>query len=174
MLPYGAAELASAFRTVRNNTIQIATEIPEDKYEFVPAAGVRTVRQCLAHIAFGNEFTMALHPARLSTIVGFDFPQFMGRVMGEEQKSRSKAELIDLLRSRGDAFAKWLEGLDEAMLSEKVGMHDGTQKSRFEMIMAVKEHEMHHRGQLMLVERMVGVVPHLTRQMQERMAAARP
>ena len=40
------------------------------------------------------------------------------------------------------------------------------------MILSVKEHEMHHRGQLMLIERMVGVVPHLTREMQARMAAA--
>jgi uncharacterized damage-inducible protein DinB len=44
-------------------------------------------------------------------------------------------------------------------------------KSRFEMILGVKEHEMHHRGQLMLIERLIGLVPHLTRQMQERMAA---
>jgi len=29
---------------------------------------------------------------------------------------------------------------------------------------------MHHRGQLMLVERMLGIVPHLTRDMQARMA----
>jgi uncharacterized damage-inducible protein DinB len=40
------------------------------------------------------------------------------------------------------------------------------------MILSVKEHEMHHRGQLMLIERMVGVVPHLTRAMQARMAPA--
>jgi hypothetical protein len=30
---------------------------------------------------------------------------------------------------------------------------------------------MHHRAQLMLIQRMVGIVPHITRQMQERMAA---
>jgi uncharacterized damage-inducible protein DinB len=35
-----------------------------------------------------------------------------------------------------------------------------------------KEHEMHHRAQLMVVERMLGIVPHLTRQMQQRMADA--
>ncbi len=29
---------------------------------------------------------------------------------------------------------------------------------------------MHHRGQLMLIERMIGIVPHLTREMQARMA----
>jgi uncharacterized damage-inducible protein DinB len=45
-------------------------------------------------------------------------------------------------------------------------------KSRFEMILSVKEHEMHHRGQLMLIERLVGIVPHMTREMQSRLAAA--
>lgn len=32
----------------------------------------------------------------------------------------------------------------------------------------IKEHEMHHRGQLMLIERILGIVPDLTRQRQER------
>jgi uncharacterized damage-inducible protein DinB len=44
-------------------------------------------------------------------------------------------------------------------------------KSRFEMLLGAKEHEMHHRAQLMTLQRMIGQVPHLTRQMQERMAA---
>jgi uncharacterized damage-inducible protein DinB len=39
------------------------------------------------------------------------------------------------------------------------------------MLIAVKEHEMHHRGQLMLVERMLGITPHLTREAQARRAA---
>lgn len=173
MLPYGAAELANAFRTVRNNTIQIATEIPEERYDFSPAPDVRTVRRLLTHIAFGSEFAMTVHGGKLTTLSGFDFPQFIGGLMAEEQKGRTKAELLDLLRQRGDAFAEWLGGLDDAFLGEKVGMMDGTAKTRLEMIMGVKEHEMHHRGQLMLVERMLGLVPHLTRQMQERMAAAR-
>jgi uncharacterized damage-inducible protein DinB len=30
---------------------------------------------------------------------------------------------------------------------------------------------MHHRGQLMVFQRMMGLTPHLTRQMQERMAS---
>jgi uncharacterized damage-inducible protein DinB len=38
------------------------------------------------------------------------------------------------------------------------------------MLLAVKEHEMHHRAQLMLVERMLGITPHLTRQREEMMA----
>jgi uncharacterized damage-inducible protein DinB len=45
-------------------------------------------------------------------------------------------------------------------------------RTRFDMILSVKEHEMHHRAQLMLIERMLGIVPHLTRRMQERHAAS--
>ncbi len=38
MTYYGGKELAAAFRTVRNNTIKIAEEIPEDKYDFQAVA----------------------------------------------------------------------------------------------------------------------------------------
>jgi uncharacterized damage-inducible protein DinB len=37
------------------------------------------------------------------------------------------------------------------------------------MLLGAKEHEMHHRGQLMTLQRMIGQTPHLTRQAQERM-----
>ena len=43
-------------------------------------------------------------------------------------------------------------------------------KSRFEMLGSSKEHEMHHRAQLMVSERMLGITPHLTRQMMARVA----
>jgi len=43
-------------------------------------------------------------------------------------------------------------------------------KTRFEMLLGPKEHEMHHRAQLMVLQRMLGLVPHLTREQQARMA----
>jgi uncharacterized damage-inducible protein DinB len=45
-----------------------------------------------------------------------------------------------------------------------------TAKSRFERLLSAKEHEMHHRAQLMLIERQLGIVPHVTRQFKERVA----
>jgi uncharacterized damage-inducible protein DinB len=36
------------------------------------------------------------------------------------------------------------------------------------MLLGAKEHEMHHRAQLMVVQRMIGIVPHLTRARQQR------
>ena len=48
-----------------------------------------------------------------------------------------------------------------------------TARTRFERLLSIKEHEMHHRSQLMLIERQLGIVPHLTRQFQERIAQMR-
>ena len=47
-------------------------------------------------------------------------------------------------------------------------------KSRFEMLLGTKEHEMHHRAQLMVVERLLGIVPHLTRNRQRVREATAP
>ena len=72
-------------------------------------------------------------------------------------------------------MAGWLDTVSDDFLGERVAMPAGMtppSKSRFEMLLAVKEHEMHHRGQLMLIERLLGMVPHLTREMQARFAAA--
>ena len=172
---YGAKELAESFRTVRKNTMHIAEDIPEDKYGFRPAPDTRTVAQLLTHIAFSYKFQHQVHAKEgRTTLEGFDFPALMQRLGAEEQQPRTKQQILQLLRSNGEEWAGWLTGLSEDFLRERVAMPAGMTppvKSRFEMILSVKEHEMHHRAQLMLIERLLGIVPHLTREMQERMAA---
>ena len=53
---YGGKELAESFRTVRKNTLAIAQDIPEDKYDFRPMPETRSVGELLAHIALSNGF----------------------------------------------------------------------------------------------------------------------
>ncbi len=173
MADYGAKELANAFRTVRGNTVQIAEEIPEDRYDFVPAPGVRSVSELLRHIAFANLLHYSFHrDDRVTTLQGYDFGAIMGKMNGAAAKPRTKAEIVVLLKEEGEQFASWLESLDRAFLNETFTDHAGQNpKSRFEQLLGAKEHEMHHRGQLMLVQRMLGITPHLTRAMQARMAA---
>ena len=172
---YGAKDLAESFRTVRKNTLTIAEEIDEKHYNFRPAPETRTVAQLLAHLATSTtKLQREIHEKRLTTLEGLDFTAAIGRMQAEEQKPRTKAQIVALLREDGDGFAKWIEGLSDGFLGEKVSMMPGAApagKTRFEMLLGVKEHEMHHRGQLMLIERMLGMVPHLTREMQARFAA---
>jgi len=175
MTYYGAKDLAESFRTVRKNTIIIAEEIPEDRYSFRAAPETRTVAQTLYHVAAVPGVQNQIHAVeRRTTLEGFDFPGYIRRLMAEEQEPRTKAQIVALLRESGDQWAQWLERQSDEFLAERVTHPAGIApaRTRFEMLLGVKEHEMHHRAQLMLVERILGIVPHLTRQMQERLAAA--
>jgi uncharacterized damage-inducible protein DinB len=173
MTYYGGKELADAFRTVRNNTIQIAQDIPEDKYDFKPSPDSRSVRQTLAHIATTTTFPTMLHGERIP-IEQIDFAEYMKKVGAEEATLQTKAQIVARLKDAGDAFVKMLEGLtDETFFAEVITFRAGAQppsRTRFDLLLAAKEHEMHHRGQLMLMQRMLGLTPHLTREAQERMA----
>jgi uncharacterized damage-inducible protein DinB len=173
MSTYGAKEMAAAFRLVRKNTVQIAEEIPEDKYGFVAAPGVRTVGTLLTHMVFAPGLYEDIHRTKqLSTLKGYDFMAFLSRAGAEEKKSRSKAEIVGLLKGEGERLAAWLDSLTPAFLAETyTDVMGQNPKTRVEGLLSFKEHEMHHRGQLMLIERMLGITPHLTRQMEERHAA---
>jgi uncharacterized damage-inducible protein DinB len=175
MTYYGANEIANSFRTVRNNTLKIAEEIPEDKYSFRPAEGTRTVAQTLIHISNAHRFALTIHRDDVrSTMAGFDFMKFIGPIAASEQEPMTKAQIIARLTAAGDEYESWVRTLTDDFLSQSVAMPAGgtpPSKTRFELLIAVKEHEMHHRGQLMLVERMIGITPHMTREQEARRAA---
>jgi len=177
MTHYGGKELAASFRQVRGNTIQIAEEIPEDKYDFRAAPDCRSIRETLLHIAFGPSFQLHIQGNRINDLKNVDFLELMQGVIAQEKTPRSKAEIVALLKAEGDKFASFLESLSDAFLAEPVAMPPGstpTGKSRFELLLSPKEHEMHHRGQLMVLQRLIGQTPHLTRQRQEWMAKNAP
>lgn len=174
---YTAKDLGRAFRTVRENTIQIAEEIPAEKYGFRPAEGSRSVAETLAHIAMTPSIPMRIHGQRM-TEMSFDFfRSAMPQLIQAEARLATKPDIIKALHKEGEEFAAFLDRLPEEALAEEVHFPPQIQpnvKTRFEMLMSVKEHEMHHRAQLMVVERMLGLVPHLTRRMQERIAQMPP
>ncbi len=175
MTYYGSKELAASFRTVRKNTIIAAGEIAEEHYGFQVAPGTRTVAQLLTHVAVLPRLPEQIHfVEKRTTFEGFDYFGAMGILIAEEHAIRSKAEIIELLDVGGERFAQLLDSVTEEFLAEHVIYPQGmmpASKSRFEMLLSVKEHEMHHRAQLMVIQRLLGVVPHLTRDMQARVEA---
>ena len=161
---YGPKQLADSMRTVRKNTILIAADIPENSYGYRPAPDSRSVAETLVHIASLSYFDRFIHEQEhLSSLEGFDFSSIFKKAEIEEKRPRTKEQVVDLLRVEGEGWSQWVENLPETLLAEQVRMPGGASKSRFEMLVGTKEHEMHHRGQLMLIERLLGIVPHITR-----------
>jgi len=175
MTIYGGRQLADAFRGVRANTITIADEIPEDKYGFRPAADLRTVAEQLAHVACATAWQIEVHGGRVGHIDFAMYGASVARAASEEQTLRSKDAIIAALRERGEQFATFLEGVSDELLAGTVTFPPPVkpfERSRFEMLLATKEHEMHHRAQLMIYERLLGITPHLTRRRMANAAAA--
>lgn len=96
------------------------------------------------------------------TLEGFDFPALLRKSEVEEKRRRSKAEILELLRTEGERQARWPEQLPGVFLSERVQLPGGGSVSRFEILLATKEHELQHRAQLMVIDRLIGVVPRFT------------
>jgi len=175
MTYYSGKELAGAFRTVRQNTIQTAQDIPEAHYGFAAAEGCMTVGHVLAHLAASTNFHYQLHGIdKKSDLTMADFGAYMGQAQQIQASLTTKDAIVEALTARGEEFASFLESLTDAQLGEFVTFPAGLQpptKSRFEMLLGAKEHEMHHRGQLMVIQRLLGITPHLTRKRQEANAA---
>lgn len=168
---YGSKDMADSWRTVRKNTIQAAEDIPEEKYAFRAAPDTMSVGEILAHLAATPHWAIQCHFVEKKTSVAIeDFGNWMGEIGATSKTLTTKVAIIEALKTNGDAVAAGLEAMTDAQLGEKVGLPMGD-KTRFEMLLGLKEHEMHHRAQLFLIERMVGIVPHLTRARQAAQAA---
>jgi uncharacterized damage-inducible protein DinB len=172
---YGGKQLAESFRTVRRNTLAIAEEIPEDKYGFRATPEVMSAGEMLAHIAVPPMWHIDVHNNKVDHLDFAFFSARMQKLQAEQDALKTKADIVRALTENGERFAAFLEALDEATLSSTVSFPPPVQppsKTRFEMLLGVKEHEMHHRGQLMQMQRMIGQVPHLTRARQQMQAQA--
>ena len=160
---YGVRQLAAGMRAVRQNTILIAGDIPESGYRFRATPGTRSVAETLVHIAWLGSSDRLIHEElHLGSLEAFDFPAMLEQSAMEERRPRSKDEILDLLRTEGERAVTWLEGLSNDFLLEQVRLPDGASVSRFEMLLGTKEHELQHRAQITVMERLLGIVPRFT------------
>jgi uncharacterized damage-inducible protein DinB len=171
---YEPKHLADSMRVVRKNTSAIAEDIPEAQYDYRPTQDSRSVRETLLHMASMTLFDFHIHEEqKLTSMEGFDLRGFFAGLPTNEKGSLPKAEIVAVLRDEGERWCDWVETLPEARAVEIVargGADPG--KNRFEMLINSKEHEMHHRAQLMVIERLLGIVPHPTRNRQRPQESA--
>ena len=178
MNAYSSSDFARSFRTVRKNTIQIANDIPENQWDYRPTPELRSVRELFAHIAALTYLPTRMHFVDRKTFMGMpDFQAYSAEAAAYAASLATRAEVLKALQADGEEFAAALESMTDAQLAERVNFPppmEPSSKSRFELLLGTKEHEMHHRGQLMLILRLLGGVPHLTRERQARMAPPAP
>lgn len=134
---------------VSRQLIALAEATPAEKYEWRPAAGVRSVSEVYMHIALANFY--------LLSITG---PKMPAEITGSEMETsvKSKSEVINWLKRSLEMVKTAHAGVTYEDLQRKVKIsnRDATVDG---MYLRIIVHANEHMGQLIAYARMNGVVP---------------
>jgi len=159
-------EVLEAWADVRQGIVEEVENIPADKMDFRPTPGVRTVREQVQHILevammATGEFTRPdtnLHRA--------PWPKLLEMYAKSAWAAKSKAELLELLRSQMRQADAAFRAQGELALWQYHKRFDGKPGTKLAWVHHAIAQEWYHRAQLALYARMMGLVPALTKRIQ--------
>jgi uncharacterized damage-inducible protein DinB len=151
------ADLRADVEEVESKMLGLARAIPEDKYSWRPAAGVRSIGEVLLHVAADNYLIPAAlgFAADASTgIKGDDYKT----ALAFEKRTMNKAATIAELEKSFAHLKKTLSDTPGARLNQSVSMFGMNLTGQKAWIMATT-HVHEHLGQMIVYARSNGVVP---------------
>ena len=123
--------------------------IPQDKFNWRPMEGVRSIAESFMHAALGNYIT-------LSKITG-KWPEGVD-MKTYEKSSTEKAKILEELKKSFAAVKEGVENTPEADYSKHVDFF-GNDMNVLDMIFAAADHQHELLGQQIAYARMNGIVP---------------
>jgi uncharacterized damage-inducible protein DinB len=157
------SEAVVELKGVQQEIVGLAQAMPQEKYTWRPAEGVRSVSEVYLHMAAGNFGLTAL--AGAPPYPGFKFQGF-------EKSTTDKAKIIDLLNQSFDYAEKSIANMSDADLLKPLnfqGFH-----STGDIVFHIVAHAHEHLGQSIAYARMNGVVPPWTAAAQQKMQQRPP
>jgi uncharacterized damage-inducible protein DinB len=150
-----AAELLQPFSQFEGQVMALAKAVPEEKYSWRPGPGVRSVKEVLLHIAYGNQ--LLLNVANNSPSKEALEKQIDENAKGESA-SMSKDQVMKFVE---DSFASVRKTLDEARAASLNRTVDffGRPSTRRGVLITIDTHVAEHLGQLIAYARVNGIVP---------------
>jgi uncharacterized damage-inducible protein DinB len=151
------AALANDVRQAEQKLIGLAEAIPEDRWSWRPAEGVRSIGEVFLHIAADNYFipAMAGNAAPASTgIVGTDY----NTAVAFETRALDKAATIAALRESFVHLHQVMAGVDHDDLMAQLSFF-GNQMSGLQLWVLNTTHLHEHLGQSIAYARSNGIVP---------------
>jgi uncharacterized damage-inducible protein DinB len=134
--------------------IELADAIPQNKYDWRPEPGVRSVAEAFMHIAFGNYgLTAAATGAKPPADSGFD-----GNMQKWDKKTTDKAEIKKILEKSFAWSRDTVKGFPDADLDKKVNFF-GMQMSARAVLIALAGHVNEHLGQEVAYARSNKITP---------------
>jgi uncharacterized damage-inducible protein DinB len=142
------AEILGRIADIEGKTVGLAQAIPEEKYSWRPAPGVRSVSEVFMHVAGGNYF--------LPSFAGVKLPAGVERNM--EKTVTQKAKVIEEVKASFAHLKTSLAQTPDAQLDTKVKLFGEDTTWRGVYLVSL-EHVSEHLGQQIAYARSNGVTP---------------
>lgn len=154
--------LIASWKEVRAGLIDEAETIPADKFTFRAAADTRSVAGVLQHIVEAQKMLIGEVCRPDTNLLRQSFAdQIKTYAPGVSSIDDKEGLLAQLRDSMEEAEEKLRAAGDE--LQNEMKRFDGKSMTKYAFVSFVIAHEMYHRGQLTVYERLLGIEPVLTK-----------
>ncbi len=165
--------IIESWKEVRDGLIEEANQIPSDKFSFQPAPDSRSVAQVLQHLAESQKFLVGEACRPDTNLMRQSFAEHIRHYAPGVREVNDKDELLNLLRATMDESAEKLRGAADEM-QNTMKRFDGKEMTKLAFISFAIAHEMYHRGQLTVYERLLGIEPALTQRFRQAFGESPP
>ena len=153
--------LIVTWKEVRNGFIDEADQIPADQFSFRATPETRSVAQLLQHI-IETQAVLVGEACRVEpNLMRQSFLDHIREYAPEVAATTDKHGLLELMRSSMDKAAATIRA-DEDKLGDSMKRFDGREMTKLDLLRFSASHEMYHRGQLTVYERLLNIKPALT------------
>jgi uncharacterized damage-inducible protein DinB len=150
-----AESLKRNYARLERQLIQVAEEMPEEKYSFRPSPDVRTFGEQLRHIA-------AVQWVVAAGILGEETPVDVGDGDSGPTLMTAKAEILRYARDSFDYFRRAIKIINDRNALETIPHPydpENTKMERLALVAGYAAHGWNHYGQMVVYQRMIGIVP---------------
>ncbi|MEP6819291.1 MAG: DinB family protein [bacterium] len=162
--------LVQSWSEVRTGLINEASQIPEEKFSFRATPETRSVAEILQHIVQAQKALVGEACREDTNLMRQSLADHINEYAPDVAAVTDKVGLLELLRSSIEPAKATILGYGDG-LQQNMRRFDGKEVTKFDFLNFAVAHEMYHRGQLTVYERLLGVEPALTQYFNKRFAA---
>ena len=165
--------LIESWSEVRAGLIKEASQVPDDKFSFRATPDTRSIAEVLQHIIEAQKLLVGESCRVETNLRRHSFADHIKEYAPEVAAVSDKNGLLELLRSSMEMAEAAIRGCGDG-LNATMQRFDGKEVTKFDFLNFAIAHEMYHRGQLTVYERLLGVEPALTQYFKKLFATADP
>lgn len=163
--------LIATWKEIRDGLIGEAGQIPAEQFSFQATPETRSVAQILQHVVESQKTLVGESCRPEPNLMRQSFADHAKEYAPEVQAISDKNGLLELLRSSMEVSEATLRAHGDK-LNDSIRRFDGKEITKLQFLQFATSHEMYHRGQLTVYERLLAIEPVLTQRLKKVFAQA--